>query len=563
MDNRTLLALLLMLGIWFGWVTFVAPPPPAEVPPEAAVTDVEPAAGVAPATVSAAVSGAPERVEPITLCGVKAEVSTRGGALRATVLPDVRARFQVMPIYSWAFAGFPQPWLPYGGEPGPEIVLGPQALGAVASAGALTGPLPDVVVEVADGRVTTRGRVGDLDVTRVLREEAGSPCRIRASVTWTDISGASPVVADPSLPVPPPVAAAKGFAGERWVLIADALKPPVSSQQPGLRPGVFADGDHNTWDDLTDIVAEEKVEGAAEWIGLADHTFGAYLVTAAGKSAAARIVPRPGATPEDPQFGAALVFDAPVPPGGSVTEELLFFVGLKQTDALAAQDTRLENALSLGFFSVFAWPLLLALKLVNTVVGSWGWSILVLTLLVKIAFWPLQIRSFRSAAEMQSIQPELTAIREKLKDKPEELNRATAALFSERGVSPLGGCLPMLVQLPVWIALFAALTSSVELYQAQWFWLRDLSAPDPTLVLPVLMTVGMLLQQRMTPTTGLDPAQANMMKAMPLLFGFLYLNLPSGLALYSIANLGISVLQQWMFKRTQAVVSPPAASPSA
>jgi YidC/Oxa1 family membrane protein insertase len=239
------------------------------------------------------------------------------------------------------------------------------------------------------------------------------------------------------------------------------------------------------------------------------------------------------------------------------------FVGLKQTDALAAQDARLENALSLGFFSAFAWPLLWSLKAVNTVVGSWGWSILVLTLLVKIVFWPLQIRSFRSAAEMQAIQPELTAIREKLKDKPEELNRATAALFSERGVSPLGGCLPMLVQLPVWIALFAALTSSVELYQAQWFWLRDLSAPDPTLVLPILMMVGMLLQQRMTPTTGLDPAQANMMKAMPILFGFLYLNLPSGLALYSIANLGISVLQHWMFKRTQAVVSPPAASPSA
>jgi YidC/Oxa1 family membrane protein insertase len=168
---------------------------------------------------------------------------------------------------------------------------------------------------------------------------------------------------------------------------------------------------------------------------------------------------------------------------------------------------------------------------------------------VKALFFRLSQRAFESSQAMQALQPEVKALQEQLKDNPEELNRRMMQLWQERGVNPMGGCLPMFVQMPVWIALYAALWSSVELYHAGFGWLKDLTEVDPYLILPTAVTALMVGQQRMMPTSGMSPEQAQMMRWMPLVFGLFFYTLPSGLVLYMFVNTLLSILQQWYIKR--------------
>ncbi len=232
------------------------------------------------------------------------------------------------------------------------------------------------------------------------------------------------------------------------------------------------------------------------------------------------------------------------------------YIGPKDIAVLEEIDPLLLKVVKFGFFSAIAKPLLIIMKWLNSLVNNWGWSIILLTLLVRMIVMPLHIMSFRSMKAMQKVQPLIQNLREKYKDDPMTLNREMMALMKKHKVNPMGGCLPMLLQIPVFFALYRVFSESIELYQAPFiFWIHDLSLKDPFYVLPILMAAVMYLQQKMTPST-MDPAQAKVMQFMPLIFSFMMISLPSALTLYMFVSTFFGILQQYLFlKDKQAVVA--------
>jgi len=189
------------------------------------------------------------------------------------------------------------------------------------------------------------------------------------------------------------------------------------------------------------------------------------------------------------------------------------------------------------------------LTFLHGIVGNWGWAIVALTILVKLAFFPLQAASYRSMAKMRKVQPRLNAIRERYGDDRMKLNQAMMELYKTEKINPLGGCLPILVQIPVFIALYWVLLASVEIRNAPWIgWIHDLSSPDPLYILPILMAGTMFLQTHLNPKPA-DPVQAKMMTFMPLIFSVMFFFFPSGLVLYWVVSNIFSIAQQWVITR--------------
>lgn len=231
------------------------------------------------------------------------------------------------------------------------------------------------------------------------------------------------------------------------------------------------------------------------------------------------------------------------------------YIGPKDVKELEEVDVNLSKMIKFGWFSAIAKPLLFILKWLNSFVGNWGFSIILLTLLVRMIVMPLHIMSFRSMKAMQKVQPLIQNIREKYKDDSMAMNRETMELMKKHKVNPLGGCLPMLLQIPVFFALYRVFSESIDLYQAPFiFWIHDLSMKDPFFVLPVLMATVMFLQQKMTPTT-MDPSQAKVMQFMPLIFSLMMVSLPSGLTLYMFVSTFFGILQQYFFLKDKQVTT--------
>jgi YidC/Oxa1 family membrane protein insertase len=234
------------------------------------------------------------------------------------------------------------------------------------------------------------------------------------------------------------------------------------------------------------------------------------------------------------------------------------YSGPKDVKSLS-QFKGLKQLIDYGFFSYFAYPLLQVLKFFYGFVKNYGAAIILLTILVRLIFYPLTYQGYRSARNMQKLQPQIVALKEKYKDDKEKLNREQLALFKTHKVNPLGGCLPMLVQLPIFMALYAVLGNSIELFHAPFFlWVHDLSSRDTFYVFPVLMGITLLIQQKLTPTAGMDPAQAKMMYIMPFVLTFVMINLPSGLTVYMFVSTLLGILQQLAMmkdrKKTAALV---------
>jgi YidC/Oxa1 family membrane protein insertase len=243
------------------------------------------------------------------------------------------------------------------------------------------------------------------------------------------------------------------------------------------------------------------------------------------------------------------------------TGALKFFVGPKDLDVLTAIDPEFRRAINFGRFAVIVVPLLQSLKWVHGYVGNWGWAIVILTIIINLVVAPLRHKQVVSMRKMQEIQPEVKAIQDrysKLKATDpgkQKMNQEMMALYREKKVNPAAGCIPVLLTLPIMIAMWAVLQVSIELRGAPWFgWIRDLSAPDPFYVLPILMVITQFLQQRMTPMAGTDPAQQKMMMFMPLVMGFIFFSLPAGALLYYVAGTVIGIGQQYL---TTRVIGPP------
>jgi len=230
--------------------------------------------------------------------------------------------------------------------------------------------------------------------------------------------------------------------------------------------------------------------------------------------------------------------------GGGPKMNAEFYAGPKQLDRLKAIGGDLDRAVDFGMFTFFAKPLFVALKFFYDLVGNYGWSIIIITVIIKLLFAPLTHKSQKSMKRMQKLQPLFAELKEKFKGDPQKLNREMMELYKKHKVNPMSGCLPMLIQIPVFIALYNVLNNAIELRRAPFaFWLQDLSLKDPYYVLPIMMGLSMLAMQKMTPTSA-DPNQNKIMMLMPVFLTFMFISLPSGLVLYfTVSNL-LSMAQQ-------------------
>jgi YidC/Oxa1 family membrane protein insertase len=238
-----------------------------------------------------------------------------------------------------------------------------------------------------------------------------------------------------------------------------------------------------------------------------------------------------------------------VAPGKSTTLDTRMWIGPELQDHLEQVAPGLDLTTGYGIFTFIAKPLFWLLSKIHGFIGNWGWSIIILTMLIKLVFYKLSETSYRSMARMRSLQPKMASLKERFGDDRQRLSQATMELYKKEKVNPLGGCLPMVVQIPVFIALYWVLLESVELRQAPFmFWIHDLSSKDPYYVLPVLMGITMFLQQRLNPAP-LDPLQQKVMAILPLAFTVFFAFFPSGLVLYWLTNNLLSIAQQWVITR--------------
>jgi YidC/Oxa1 family membrane protein insertase len=243
----------------------------------------------------------------------------------------------------------------------------------------------------------------------------------------------------------------------------------------------------------------------------------------------------------------------------SLSAKLYF--GPKKSDVLASLNVKAEKIVDFGWFDIIAKPLIMGLNLSNKVTHNYGIDIILLTILIKIIFYPLSVKSYKSMKEMQKLQPQIAKLKEKYKGDKQKVNQEMMEMYKRKGVNPMGGCLPMVIQIPVFFALYKALSGAIELRHAPFmFWINDLSAPEdlfsfavagytiPIRILPLVMGITQMIQQKMTPTS-VDPMQEKMMLFMPIFFTFLFWGFPAGLVLYWLVNNVISIGQQYYINK--------------
>ncbi len=244
-------------------------------------------------------------------------------------------------------------------------------------------------------------------------------------------------------------------------------------------------------------------------------------------------------------------------PGQEKTLGCSYYIGPLVLAQLDKAPANLSAAIDFGWFDILAKPLLWVLNFCYKYVGNYGTAIIILTILIKLLFWPLSQKSYKSMAQMKKLQPMIAKLKEKYGDDKQKLNQETMALYKTYKVNPAGGCLPMVIQIPVFFGLYKALLEGIELRHAPFIshlpftdmvWLADLSAKDPFYITPLVMGATMFLQQKMSPTAG-DPTQAKIMLLMPVVFTFLFLNFPAGLVVYWLVNNVLSIAQQWMMMK--------------
>jgi YidC/Oxa1 family membrane protein insertase len=236
--------------------------------------------------------------------------------------------------------------------------------------------------------------------------------------------------------------------------------------------------------------------------------------------------------------------------GNTITIPTRVYFGPKEINLLKQVDPTLDHTVDFGWFTYFAYFLLKALKWLYQFVQNYGVAIILLTVGLKIATYPLTYKSMKSMKKMAKLQPQLQKLREKYKDDKEALNREMLTMMKTQGYNPMAGCAPMLIQMPVFFALYRVLYSSVELYHAPFaLWIQDLSTKDPYFVTPVLLAGTMFFQQKLTPNTMTDPAQKRMMQLMPLIFGAMMISLPAGLTIYMLVNALASIVQQLILNK--------------
>ena len=546
MERRVLLAIFLAFLTLYVWQAFVMPPPePATADAPATSPAADPGLApppppsepttpiVAESTSSPLVSESAEREVQVETDDVIATFTNRGGRLR-----------------SWRFKKHRDS----AGEPF-ELVFHPDA---ATTAQALPFSL----------------RVDDATVTRTLNDAL---YRVRSSPSAGGDASSAPLVFEYS-----DTAGLRVVKEFRFELTAYVLSVKVQAQQadrqlapaiewgPGLgkepsgsgRYTLQPEGIVSVADDEERIPAASVAErptrqGDFQFAGIEDHYFLATALFPGNSTVTFQPVTGPVLPGEE--SGRALMNFILQP--GKQDEPVRFYVGPKDFDRLAAVDRSLVRAINFGMFAVLVVPLLRALNWVNGFVGNYGWSIIFLTIIINLVMFPLRHKSVVSMRKMQEIQPEAKAIQDRYKNvkatdpAKQKMNQELMALYRERGVNPASGCVPMLLTLPVLLAFYSLLSTAIELRGAPFVgWIHDLSLYDPYYVTPVLMGITQVWQQRITPQTGVDPAQQKLMMFMPIMFMAFFLWAPAGVAIYWFVSNLWGIGQQYL---TNYLIGPP------
>jgi len=296
--------------------------------------------------------------------------------------------------------------------------------------------------------------------------------------------------------------------------------------------------------DLDKGKAEHVQQATSGWLAFVQHYFVSAWLPPQG-------VPRDYVTErrQDGSYAGRVMVPVNVAPGAAATVSVPLYVGPQEQRRLQAAAPGLDLVVDYGWLAIIAWPLFWLLEKFYALSGNWGVAIILLTVLIKILFFPLSAASYKSMAKMKLITPRLTKIREMYAHDRQKMNQAMMELYKTEKINPLGGCFPILVQIPVFIALYWVLLAAIELRHAPFvLWIKDLSALDPYYVLPILMAATMVLQTRMNPTPP-DPVQARVMQIMPYVFSVFFFFFPAGLVLYWLVNNILSIAQQWQIQR--------------
>ncbi|HQR10324.1 MAG TPA: membrane protein insertase YidC [Casimicrobiaceae bacterium] len=340
---------------------------------------------------------------------------------------------------------------------------------------------------------------------------------------------------DTKLPVVPSWGAPSAFVG-----------PAVYTEQDKYKKIEFGEIDKEAADPTRKLPYQKTATDG--WIGMVEHYFVSAWMPSDEKK-----VPREFYTRklDNGLYAAGVIVPVgTIAPGATGEVRVPLYVGPQDQESLAKTAKGLDLVVDYGIFTIIAAPLFWLLKWLYGIIGNWGWAIVAMTIMIKSAFYPLNHASARSMAKMKVIAPKMKALQEQYKNDKQQLQVKMMEMYKTEKINPLGGCLPILVQIPVFIALYWVLLSAVELRNAPWIlWIKDLSAPDPFYVLPVIYAVTAYLQVKLSPTPITDPVQAKVMQIMPIAFSVLFLFFPAGLVLYWLVNNCIQIFQQWHMNR--------------
>ena len=436
------------------------------------------------------------------------------------------------------------------GQPGHPFVLLDNSANRVyqAQSGLIGGPFPTLKTPMA---FSGERRLADGANELVLRFESPEQGGVRLVKTYTLKRGAyvidvkHEVINRSGQPVNPQL---------YLQLVRDGNKPPGESSfySTFTGPAVYTDAKKYQKVEFSDIEkgkAEFVTQSPDGWVAMVQHYFASAWLPATG-------APRENfARKIDNNLYAVGAISAvgAVEPGATRAVDARLFIGPQEEKVLESIAPGLELVKDYGFFTILSKPLYWLLDKLHGFIGNWGWSIIALVVLLKIAFYWLNAKAYQSMARMKAINPKVMELRERYKDNPQQMQMEMMRVYREEKVNPMGGCLPIMIQIPVFIALYWVLLSSVEMRGAPWIlWIKDLSVKDPYFILPVIMTLTTLLQTALNPLPP-DPMQAKMMWFMPLIFSVMFFFFPAGLVLYWITNNVLTIAQQWLINTRMGV----------
>jgi len=342
-------------------------------------------------------------------------------------------------------------------------------------------------------------------------------------------------------------------------LVRDGRTPPggyFNGPSSYTGPAVYRDDSFHkiAFADIEKGKAKDTIDSKAVttngWIAMIQHYFSSAWILAPGTSRSYSVGRFDASVhAQTTYFTAMFTPVGTIAPGASQTVKATLFAGPQEEKLLAPLAPNLEQVKDYGLLKIIAQPLFWLLSKIHVVIGNWGWSIVALVFLLKIAFYGLNANAYRSMAKMKAVNPRIQELNVRYKDNPQQKQQEIMKIYREEKVNPLGGCLPIFIQMPIFIALFTVLTSSAEMRGAPWIgWIHDLSIMDPYAILPILMTATSLLQVSLQPAPA-DPMQARMMWLMPLAFSAALFSFPAGLTLYWVTNNTLTIVQQWLINR--------------